>query len=468
MLFNSFAFVCLLLATLPLYYLPPLNRHQVGLLIAASFCFYAYGQPHLLILLVCSAGINAVASYQCLRRPERALPVAVAGVAANLAVLGFFKYSGLLATTLFQEALATGSLGELLLRVPLPVGISFFTFQGISLVADAYSGRVERLPRGSFRDHLGRTTFFICFFPQLVAGPIVKARHFLPQIRRKTLADVHWEAAFKALILGYFLKMVVADNLRDQTFWLAWPYLEGYSTAYLLTLVFGFSMQIFADFAGYSLIAIGTARLFGYELPENFRFPYVSRSFAEFWRRWHISLSTWLKDYLYIPLGGNRKGDARTYANLLAVMLLGGLWHGAAWSFAVWGLWHGVALALERPFLHRLDRLRHPLADAARMAVVFCFVTLAWLLFKLSDFDHVLAFVRSAWANTGLATNAAATGIILLYSLPVLGYHALHLARERDLVPALPRTLHNAAYGAMLALIGMNSGPAGAFIYFQF
>jgi alginate O-acetyltransferase complex protein AlgI len=316
----------------------------------------------------------------------------------------------------------------------------------------------------SFREHLKNTMLFKTFFPNLVAGPIIKAHEFYPQMRTKLWSEVPWETAFRALVTGYFLKMVVADNLKDSTFWIAYPFFLNESSLTLVALLFGYSMQIFADFAGYSLIAIGLAALFGYRLPANFNYPYISRSFAEFWRRWHISLSTWLKEYLYLPLGGNRKGELRTYFNLFTVMFLGGLWHGAGWSYAVWGTFHGVALAVERLCKGSIKLPSHPVVAVVQALVVFCFVTLAWLLFKLPDFSHVISYL-GAIAENRAATNFQHIGHVVLYSAPVVAYHAWYLLkRER---PGVGR-LEFLWLGIMLAAIILDSGTTGAFIYFQF
>ncbi|MEZ6126145.1 MAG: MBOAT family O-acyltransferase [Planctomycetaceae bacterium] len=267
-------------------------------------------------------------------------------MSANLATLAFFKYSGLLSKT-FLQPIHNGQLTDLLAAIPLPIGVSFFTFQGISLLIDTYRARSDQqLSILVSERHSGRwldVALFISFFPQLVAGPIVKAHDFLPQIKPKSRRDLDWTYIFRTLTTGYFLKMVVADNLKLYTAWIEFPVFHTKSTLTLLTMLFGYSMQIFADFAGYSLIAIGVAAIFGYRLISNFDFPYISTSFSEFWRRWHVSLSSFLKEYLYIPLGGNRSGRLRTYRNLLLTMILGGLWHGAAWSYAIWGLAHGLA-----------------------------------------------------------------------------------------------------------------------------
>ena len=275
------------------------------------------------------------------------------GIAANLSILAFFKYAGLLSRTFLSiDPQQGGGVGHFIAMIPLPVGISFFTFQGMSLVADTFGSRnlpqLQQIVHRKASRHWLHTMLFVSYFPQLVAGPILKAHEFLPQIRQKFFGTINWERCFRPLILGYFLKMVIADNLKDYTYWIEYPYFLEFHSLHLLGMLFGYSMQIFADFAGYSLIAIGIGRLFGYELMTNFNFPYISRSFSEFWRRWHISLSSWLRDYLYVPLGGNRKGRVRTYLNLFLVMFLGGLWHGAAWSYAVWGTTHGLFLAVER------------------------------------------------------------------------------------------------------------------------
>ena len=345
MLFTSLPFLVLFFITFSIYYLPYLRKYQVSILVIASLFFYAYDEPWFTLLLLFSASINILTSYYVVygNQKNRKL-IAVSGIVLNLAGLAFFKYSPLISQTLFS---ADSSVGHFLLKIPLPIGISFFTFEGISLVIDVWRDKKEdkttTLVTPSLARHAQRTLFFISFFPHLIAGPILKAHDFYPQIAEKNFRNIAWESAFKTLITGYFLKMVVADNLKNFTFWIAYPYFEAYSTIDLCTMLFGYSIQIFADFAGYSLIAIGLAKLFGYDFQTNFYFPYISTSFKEFWKRWHISLSTFLMQYLYIPLGGNRKGKFRTYLNLLLTMVLGGLWHGAAWSYATWGLFHRTA-----------------------------------------------------------------------------------------------------------------------------
>lgn len=478
MLFNSLPFIILVSLTFLVYYLPGLLKHQVFILIVASLFFYAYNVPLLLLLLLSSASINIITSYYVtFGNPGYRKILAVSGIVANISILAFFKYGPLFSRTFFS--LHSG-VGEFLLTIPLPIGISFYTFEGISLLTDVFRNKVYRqsnynesdstdIVTGSLREHAKRTLLFISFFPHLIAGPILKAHDFLPQIKTKYLKDIQWEASFKNIILGYFLKMVVADNLKDFTFWMAYPYFMRNSTINLISMLFGYSCQIFADFAGYSLIAIGIARLFGYNLQTNFNFPYISTSFREFWKRWHISLSTFLMEYLYIPLGGNRKGRLRTYLNLMLTMFLGGLWHGAAWSYAVWGTFHGLALALERMFTNK----NKPFADKSiliktfKRVGIFVFVTFAWLLFKLPHFTYAVKYLEAIihpakrYYDNGLCSG------ILIYSLPVFLYHAAYLLKEKEKYRMFKK-LDFAFYAFLLFLIICNSGMAGTFIYFQF
>jgi alginate O-acetyltransferase complex protein AlgI len=466
MLFNSFQFGLFLSVTFVVYYLTCFRRFQVPILIVASFIFYASHAPWLVLLLLLSIAINAVMSAQVIMTEDlrRKKLLAGIGIALNLGVLIAFKYGPLLSRTLHLQ---NTSFGDLLIGLPLPIGISFFTFQGISLMVDVFRqkpGDRHYIKMTTPLKYAMDTAFFKAFFPQLVAGPIMKAHDFYWQIAPKKFRDIKWEDALSTLIIGFFLKMVIADNLKDLTFWIAYPYFLKFSTVTLLTLLFGYSMQIFADFAGYSLIAIGLARLFGYELMTNFNFPYISQSLSEFWRRWHISLSTWLRHYLYIPLGGNRKGELRTYANLMIVMALGGLWHGAAWSYMIWGVYHGVGLCVER-----LCRGSKP-AEAksfsiARAIGIFVFVTVGWLFFKLPNFAHVIEFTKACCTNFFAADDTNLITYILVYSAPIIAYHALSLFPIGAPVRQRARVW---VYATCLFFLLLNCGSPGSFIYFQF
>lgn len=468
MLFNSFIFIELVIITFILYYLPILSKIQIPVLITSSLLFYSYSQPELVLLLLLSVGINIVSSYYVVYgKNKNRKAFATFGVVGNLSILIFFKYSPLLATTFFKQS---DSLSEFLLNMPLPIGISFFTFQGISLVIDVFrekNFKGNELVPISFFQHSQRILFFKSFFPQLVSGPIVKAHDFIPQITTKYFSQIPWESTVKSIITGYFLKLVVADNLNDFTFYISYPYFQDQSSITLMIMLYGYSCQIFADFAGYSLIAIGLAKLFGYDFQQNFNFPYISSSFKEFWKRWHISLSSFLMEYLYIPLGGNKKGKIRTYINLMTVMLLGGLWHGAAWSYAVWGFFHGLALALER-FLD--DKIKFKLNTPFRIFkifLVFGYVSLAWLLFKLPNFDHAVIFFKTLFKNIKQGPNYELVFYIFTYCYPVIIYHIIYLLRNTDFYRKFKK-FEFIPYAIMIFLIIVNSGSSGSFIYFQF
>lgn len=466
MLFNSLPFIAIVAITFILYYLPFLRKLQIHILILVSFLIYAYNQPYLLILLIISIFINSGVAFLLIRTEDlkyRRL-LSTLGIAANLGILLFFKYSMLLASLFLMDS--HSSLG-FLLALPLPIGISFYTFHGISYLIDTFKRKHSiNEQRGNLKNHILNSGLYMAFFPQVVAGPIVKSKDFMPQIMAKKFQTIEWEKIFESLVIGYFLKLVVADNLKDQTYWINFPYFLNKSTLHLSTLIFGYSIQIFADFAGYSLIAIGFAKLFGYNLIENFNFPYISQSFSEFWQRWHISLSTWLKEYLYFPLGGNKKGEFNTYLNLMIVMFLGGLWHGAAWSYAIWGLFHGTLLVIERMGGKKNAVPNLPFLKIVRIFIVFSLVTWGWLLFKLPNFNHVIEYIKSFCNNRYWELNINMVYILLL-SIPVILYHLSYLYKINSNTNNLS-LIKPYAYGIMLFLIATNSGSASEFIYFQF
>lgn len=463
MLFNSYPFVGFLLVTLFVYYLPLARRFQLLSLILASFYFYAFLKPILLVLLLASILFNTSVSWVLERNsPKRWVTL---GVIFNLLLLCFFKYASLIAKTFIDES-SSNDLSSFILSIPLPIGISFYTFEGISLLVDSYRGKTSstKVTGKTFIEHLIETTHFVSFFPHLIAGPILKAHDFYPQIKTKYLKDIDWNSAFKNVVIGFFLKMVVADNLKEYTGYMSYPYFENLSSPTLIILMLGYSCQIFADFAGYSLIAIGIAKLFGYDLPTNFNYPYISQSFSEFWQRWHISLSTWLKEYLYIPLGGNRNGNNRTYLNLFLVMLLGGLWHGAGWNYAVWGMIHGVALGLERLLITSKEGATTWL-KCLRVGIVFLIVTIAWLFFKLPNFTQALLYIQKMVTNWHLPFIPGIREVyVLIFCIAVALYHLYYLWKGERQFPKLEMIL----LAIMLFFIMTNSGFQGDFIYFQF
>lgn len=455
MTFTSWQFGVFVAATFGAYYLPPFRTIQVQLLVIASLFFYGYGQPELLPLLAVAVLGTYLFLILALRNRRIWLP---AGIAFNLALLAFFKYK-----FLFIEPTSSGQTGvtalDFLLRLPLPIGISFFVFHNISLLVDLT--RRKNAP-----PDLTSVFLYIIFFPQLVSGPITRAEMFMPQIKPKYLADVPFVDAAKWILTGFFFKLYVANNLNEMTSYMDFPLYETLQTQDRWLLVFLYSYQIYADFFGYSAIAIGLGLLFGYRLPVNFNLPYISVSFSEFWTRWHISLSSWLRTYLYIPLGGNRNGTLRTYLNLMIVMGLGGLWHGAGLGYLAWGLLHGLMLVIERPILSRLELADSVVFRAVRIGFVFFIVTLLWIFFKLPNFDHAIGYLSGMFA---LSTNPSPPklfyNLALLYSLPVI---IQHLA-PRSLLERLSwRGAEPYLYGLMAALMYLEAGPETSFIYFQF
>lgn len=476
MLFNSWEFVVLIISTFVVYYLPWVKRWQTFVLLVSSFVFYAVDSFWLLFLLLASGLVNALSSYIAKYRGYPRL-FATAGVVSNLLLLSLFKYGGFLSKSF---SCFDTELGHFLCILPLPLGISFYTFSGISLVVDAYKDRLNpnlnNDSRPSFWIYIRDTMLYICFFPKLLAGPIVKSRAFFADINEKLLRNIEWQFVFKTLVVGYFLKMVIADNLKDFTFWLPFRYSGYMGSGSLVTLVFGYSVQMFADFAGYSLIAIGIAALFGYRLPDNFNYPYISKSFREFWKRWHISLSQFLMEYLYISLGGNRKGKLRTYINLQLTMMLGGLWHGAAWNFLMWGTYHGVCLVVERVLCGKRDYCLNfgtnwfttRCSHAFSMLFVFIMVSFGWLLFKLSlgETLHLICAIVTNWGKSSFFEMRFFP--VFIYMLPVIFYHFVYLLREKKWIQQYVFRYRYVFYGLMLFLILTNSGSVSQFVYFQF
>lgn len=469
--FTSPEFFLFMVVTTVIYYLPGLAWIQIGILIVSSLYFYGFSQPYLLILLVLSCFINAICSYRVLTGTNRThnIRITALGVVTNLTILILFKYKGFLAQELFTDALRQGHTIGLLLAIPLPLGISFYTFQGISLLVDSLrdKDRKNRHSPVSFWSHFIKTFLYITFFARIVAGPIVKSKDFLPQIIIKRFAEVKWLGVFDALLLGYFLKTTIADNLHNLTYSLHYPEMMNIAGLNLLALGLAYSIQIFSDFAGYSLIAIGIGRLFGYELPVNFNYPYISSSLGEFWRRWHMTLSNWLKEYLYIPLGGNRKGTTRCYANLMTVMTLGGLWHGAGWNFVIWGMYHGLLLCIERCIsgLLPVARQGRSLFSGVKILLVFFLVSVGWLFFVFDDISHFSAFFSAVYTNFPKRSDYGVILTILLYSLPVLIMHVYHLMDHR-----LPLRYETKPFfqAIMLCALVLNCGSSQPFIYFQF
>ncbi len=482
MLFNSLAFLVFLPVVLLLYF-PLRHRYQNYLLLVASYVFYGWWDVRFLSLLL----ISTVVDYTCAwrmgatnddRQRKRYLLVSIF---TNLGILGFFKYFNF-----FVESVAPllGRFGmqadDLTLRIILPVGISFYTFQSLSYTVDVY--RRQMKPVKNFVD----VALYISFFPQLVAGPIERAVHLLPQVRKeRTFEADRFIDGIWLVLVGYVKKVVIADRCAAIVaggFTGTGLPAEGLDT---WMIVYAFAFQIYGDFSGYSDIARGVAKLLGFDLMVNFVAPYFVTNPSSFWRNWHISLSTWLRDYLYIPLGGSRLGAVRTYFNLAVTMLLGGLWHGAAWAFVVWGAYHGallVAHRLARPVLESVGGVlpagRHwtRLYRAAGIAFFFHLTCIGWLIFRVGSFptgpggvDQVRYIFNSLAAMFSSLTLVHLDVVRVVAPVGLLAL-ALQLAHERtERFHQWPVAWQVSAVAASVVLIASLGVFVGTeFIYFQF
>jgi alginate O-acetyltransferase complex protein AlgI len=467
MTFVSFEFVVFFpLVLIGLVALPDRTSRQVFLLLASAV-FYAAGTPwHLLVLATPAVIDYAIAlRLETETDPRARKQWLILSLVTNLGLLAYFKYADFFVGTIASLV----GVETALLSPGLPIGISFFTFKTLSYTIDVYRRQIPAC-RSPWRYAL-----FVSFFPELVAGPIVRASIFLPQLER-TL-DWSWRRfgpGMEMLLLGLTKKLVIANRLAvfvDPVFMAP----AEYSGGTVLSAVIAYSLQIYCDFSGYSDMAIGVARIIGFDLPENFDMPYASTSITEFWRRWHITLSQWLRDYLYIPLGGNRKGTARTYVNLMLTMLLGGLWHGASWNFVIWGGLHGLGLVI-----HRLVGKTGPVSMVRRALgwiVTYAFVCFCWVFFRADSFSLALVVLRKI---AGLEPGGESWFFLPLWLfIPLVAVsHVVGLAQEKHIeghadsthVP-LPRSVVLSSAIVTVWVIGlylfspMRTSP---FIYFQF
>jgi D-alanyl-lipoteichoic acid acyltransferase DltB (MBOAT superfamily) len=468
MLFNSLTFLVFFASVFALHALMPTWGARKAVLLVASYLFYAAWNPPYVLILAFSTTADWWLARLIGRSedPARRRALLILSLACNLSLLGFFKYGGFLLENFQGLAGAAGLAWQPPeWSIVLPVGISFYTFASLSYTIDVYRRQVRS--DCSLADY----ALFVSFFPHLVAGPIVRASLLLPQLeqpRRASPDQVGWGLCL--LCFGLFQKAVLADAVFAPIVDAVYAEPAAYGTIDALAAVLAFSGQIYYDFAGYSLAAIGLALTFGFEFPDNFRQPYAASGFSDFWRRWHISLSTWLRDYLYIPLGGNREGEWRAGRNLMLTMLIGGLWHGASWMFVLWGALHGLYLAIEREW-----RRRRPARDGAASVIgilaTFAVVSLTWIPFRAPEPATALAVLESL-GRTGapslldaahLAFAYGAIGLTLLWQLRT---RASSLeARFAAWTPAArTAALAMSAAGIFLA----SGGDQRAFIYFQF
>jgi alginate O-acetyltransferase complex protein AlgI len=474
MLFCSREFLFFFLGVFALYWLLPWHRLRIGLLLAASYTFYACWSHWLALLIAGSTvidyflarGMDASSSAR-LRRLLLTISLVL-----NLGLLVYFKYANFFLDSLGQVLHSAGLQASLpTLSVLLPIGISFYTFEAINYTVDVYRRRIPA------EKDLAHFMLFILFFPHLVAGPIVRARDFLPQIRRpKRWSWPRLQLGVQFFLLGLLKKLAVADRMAlyaDPVF--ANP--EAYGSNALWVAVLAYALQIYCDFSGYSDMAVGTAHMLGYKLARNFNLPYLATSIAEFWHRWHISLSTWLRDYLFIPLGGSRGGRWHTCRNLMLTMTLGGLWHGASWTFVVWGALHGLLLIGHRLFRDfcqgraGVERtLSSPPGTLACGVATFLSVMLLWVFFRAPTFTGAMQILTGLFAHrTGLGSPFNSTSlwvtllVVLVCHLLAQGGHWKRLLRR------LPEPAQGLGYAAALLLALLLTPEIGrTFIYFQF
>ncbi len=456
MLFNTPEFIIFFVIVLSIIAIVKMRLFQHLFIIGASYFFFYFSSNYLITLLIFSTLLDfyvGKAIFKTNNKKKKKI-LLITSLAGNLGLLGFFKYAdfGIVQINQFTNTLGISEISAL--GLILPIGISFYTFQTISYTVDIYRGKLE--PSKSIAEF----ALFVSFFPQLVAGPILRASVFLPQLREKistgkisarlrtiTIHDIALRTGITLMAMGFFKKMFFADNIApmvNEIF--SVPYgLESFS---VILGAIAFGVQIYCDFSGYSDIAIGAAMILGFHIPANFNKPYFATSPVDFWRRWHISLSSWLRDYLYVPLGGNRKGSSRTYVNLVVVMFLGGLWHGASWNFVIWGLMHGIYLAIQKLFTNRFPQLKNNTFTKKRhikiisILVTQYFVFMAWLAFRVQDID-ALQYVLYKYVIWDFATSSTIQmlshnklPIILIVGFFILNY----ISYKRNIVEKLSKT----------------------------
>lgn len=477
MIFHSIDFVLFFLLVTAAYWRMP-QRGQNVLLLVSSYVFYGYVHPWFLILIGTSTVIDYGAARGMEAWPERRTRFLWVSIISNFGMLGFFKYFNFFAENVAEVLASVGlSVSPPMLRILLPVGISFYTFQAMSYTIDVYRGELRA--RRSLLD----VAVFISFFPHLVAGPIQRASFLLPQVestRRFSIEQAR--SGFLLICWGFFKKLVIADNvgvIANKVFALADP-----SFPILWAGVFAFAIQIYADFSAYTDIARGTSRWLGFELTENFDHPYMARTPSDFWRRWNISLSSWFRDYVYVPLGGSRAGELAWARNVMITFLLSGLWHGASWNYVLWGLYHGLLLILTRAhtILRPASSLRwvpsaspRPLVIGLQVAGMFVLTNIGWLLFRETSLEAIARdLTLSPFAASSLDrwTGLYLFLLAFVYSIPlwVQSIWVEVVGRVEHATVTWPRIVwQGAACGlAFAAILVLRSTTSLDFIYFQF
>ncbi|HTD62494.1 MAG TPA: MBOAT family protein [Gemmatimonadaceae bacterium] len=467
MLFDSAVYLVFLILVVFAYWRMR-HRAQNRFLLAASYFFYGWWDWRFLLVMIASTGIDYWIAGAISRstEPRKRRSLLVVSLVINFSILGFFKYFNFFVDSAEKFAVLLGmhSIPHALFSIILPPAISFYTFQEVAYIVDVYYGRVAAAT--SFVDY----GLFISFFPHLIAGPIQRPSHLLPQVQRPRVVDQARIYDGVMLILsGLFRKCVIADScgvLANAAF----SGRMGSTGIAALIGIYAFAWQIYGDFSGYSDIARGSAQVLGFHFMVNFRQPYLATSLQDFWRRWHISLSTWLRDYLYIPLGGSRHGEVATYRNLFVTMLLGGLWHGANWTFVFWGALHGAGLAVERALGLAKEVVHTALGTWWRRILVFHFVCFGWIFFRATSFGAAWAYLHQFTNWAWRPTYVSALAYLAIFTLPLF---AMDLRLESTGDEYLGQSARfrwqiAAAAAAVIAVAIFSQGESSAFIYFQF
>lgn len=472
MIFNSFSFFFFFATVFSVYVFLP-HKWQNKLLLSASYFFYAAWDYRFCLLLLTTTIIDYTTGILISRSKNYRKIYLSLSVCTNLTILGFFKYFNFFTESLTALLEFSGlDINPFTLQIILPVGISFYTFQSMSYVIDRYNKKIE--PITVFSDY----ALYVSFFPQLVAGPIERARHLLPQIvSTRTVTFIGVQKGCYYILCGLFLKIYMADNIArliDPILNSAIPQ-SGFQ--YLLS-GYGFAFQIFGDFAGYSYVAKGLGVLLGFDIMNNFNLPYFSQNPQDFWRRWHISLSTWLRDYLYIPLGGNRLSSAKTVRNLMITMLIGGLWHGAKITFVLWGGIHGILLVsyyLMGLYKGALKKQKYLFVDWQivkwlRILFFFHVIVFTWYFFRANSLDHLYTILHAIIFNFNFNGESDLIFKLAFYIFPVVSFQLLQfVSKDQQIIFRLPTIVRASAYVVVFYLIvifGVNH--AQDFIYFQF
>ncbi len=469
MVFSSMVFLWVFLPIVfVLAFLIRKPRYQNVLLVIASLIFYAWGEPRYVLLLLFSIVMNWLFGLAIDSFKEQKKLWLVLNILANLGLLGYFKYSNLFIGTI-NRFLPGRELP--LLSMTLPIGISFFTFQALSYTIDLYRGKFK------VQKNLLHMALYMCLFPQLLSGPIVKYKDIYTELTDRTMTREKVALGFRRFLYGLGKKVIIANVLGEvvDTLYGLDPATMGSGAAWCAAILY--TLQIYYDFAGYSDMAIGTAQLFGFDYPENFNYPYISASIQEFWRRWHISLSTWFRDYLYIPLGGNRKGKYRTYLNLWIVFAVTGFWHGARWTFLGWGLYHGFFMMIERMGFNKFLK-KHPIFAHLYAIIVF---TVGWVFFRADSIGQSLAIIKRMFLpwmylqdQSGVMT-LLTTKIVVTIVLAIIGCGLFQTVFSKGKLAVAAQkwkySLPEAIFCTLIFLYSillLASNTYNAFIYFKF